>query len=99
MKKAYSMIYRTKEKDFFKKLIKGETLINPLNNLNNIINWDLLLIHSKADKSLNYENTIHFYNKIKNKNKVKIKLIEKANHGLESRKKSINLIINWAKNN
>lgn len=54
--------------------------VSPEEAVKNLGNRKLLLIHSRADKSIPYENSIQIYNNVPNKKNVELWLTDKADH-------------------
>lgn len=54
--------------------------VSPYKAVNNLGNRKLLLIHSKDDKAIPYENSKQIYNSVRDKSKVELWLTDKADH-------------------
>lgn len=55
-------------------------IVSPYKSISNLGDREVLIIHSKDDKSIPYENSIQIYNSIKDKSNAQLWLTDKADH-------------------
>lgn len=99
LKKGFENAFRGFDLEDWKKFIEGKSIANPIKTVEALKNKLIFLAHGKEDKVINYSRTKEYYDKIKEKNNVEIKLYNGLGHGSQIKKGAFEDFLNWSLGN
>lgn len=97
IKRGFENAFRGFNLSDWGKFIKGDSNANPIETVEQLKNKKIFLAHGKKDSAVNFNRTQEYYDKIKEKNEVKLKFYDNVGHGKQIKRESFLDVLKWIK--
>ena len=95
IKRGFENVYRGFNLVEWRNFSDGKLDANPMKTASKVCDKNMLFLHGKNDVVINYTRTIAYCDKIKNRNKILLKLYNKVGHGKQIKRRALTDIVKW----
>lgn len=97
IKRGFENAFREFDLSDWDRFVEGGSNANPIKMAELLKNKKMFLAHGKEDSAVHYSRTQEYYDKIKDRNEVKLKFYEGIGHGKQVKNASFEDVLYWIK--